>query len=396
MRRDLAIAAELRARCPDLEIDWLAQPPATAVLEAAGETVHPASAQLAREVASVEAHAGEHRLPVFRAWRDLDEILVANFMVFADVVRETRYDLWIGDEAWEVDHFLHENPELKTAPYAFLTDFVGWVPMDDDEAPLTASHNAEMVEQVERRPAVRDAALFLGEPEDVVDREFGPGLPSIAEWVPRHFEFPGYVLPAGHGPAAGRREGPPEIVAAVGGTSVGAPLLQRILDAFALLRADVPDARLLAVGGPRIDRSGLAVPEGAAVTGYAADLPQQLATCDLAIVQGGLATTMELVAARRPFVWVPLRDHCEQQIHVAHRLRRLGAPPPTAYEQTGPEALAPLMLERLRSPVTYRPVDPGGAARTAAALAAVLAGPTRRSRGAIHQSEELLHAVDPA
>jgi hypothetical protein len=30
----------------------------------------------------------------------MDEILLANFMVFDDVVRETDYDLWIGDEAW--------------------------------------------------------------------------------------------------------------------------------------------------------------------------------------------------------------------------------------------------------------------------------------------------------
>ena len=55
----------------------------------------------------------------------MDEILVANFMVFHDVVQDEPYDLWIGDEAWDVDHFLHENPELKTAAYAWLTDFVG-------------------------------------------------------------------------------------------------------------------------------------------------------------------------------------------------------------------------------------------------------------------------------
>ena len=60
----------------------------------------------------------------------MDEILVANFMVFTDVVRDEPYDLWIGDEAWELDHFLHENPELKTAAYAWLTDFVGWLPVE--------------------------------------------------------------------------------------------------------------------------------------------------------------------------------------------------------------------------------------------------------------------------
>jgi pimeloyl-ACP methyl ester carboxylesterase/predicted glycosyltransferase len=395
VHRDLAIAAELRTLCPDLEITWLAQPPAAAVLEAAGEALHPASAQLAGEVGHVESYAGEHALPVFRAWRDMDEILVANFMVFADVVRETRYDLWIGDEAWEVDHFLHENPELKTAPYAFLTDFVGWLPMTDDEAPLVADHNAEMVEQVERNPWVRDVALFLGEPEDVVERPFGEGLPSIREWVAHRFSFPGYVLPREFETAPPRSDGPPVIVAAVGGTAAGAPLLRRVLEAFALLRRDIPEARLLAVCGPRIDPGDITAPEGATLVGLVADLPRRLATCDLAVVQGGLATTIELIAARRPLVWVPLRDHCEQQLHVAHRLRRLGAPPPTAYEHTGPEALAALMLERLRTQVHYAPVDPGGAARAAQAIAVLLGQRKGREGGHVHSQKEAQHAIHP-
>ena len=394
VHRDLAIAAELRARCPDLEISWLAQPPSAAVLQAAGETIHPASAQLAGEVAHIESYAGEHTLPVFRAWRDMDEILLANFMVFADVVRETRYDLWIGDEAWEVDHFLHENPELKTAPYAFLTDFVGWLPMNDDEAPLVADHNAEMVEQLERHPWVRDAALFLGQPEDVIDRPFGPGLPSIREWVAQRFAFPGYVLPR-HFEAAPRSAGPPLIVAAVGGTAAGAPLLRRVVDAFALLRSDVPDAQLLAVCGPRIDGADIAAPEGATLAGLTQDLPRRLASCDLAVVQGGLATTMELIAARRPLVWVPLREHCEQQLHVAHRLRRLGAPPPTAYEHTGPEALAALMLDRLRAEVHYAPVDRGGAARAADAIAALLGETTDPPDRETQTQQEPRHAIHP-
>jgi len=46
----------------------------------------------------------------------MDEIQLANFMVFLDAVHQAPYDLWIGDEAWGLDYFLHENPELKTAP----------------------------------------------------------------------------------------------------------------------------------------------------------------------------------------------------------------------------------------------------------------------------------------
>ena len=48
----------------------------------------------------------------------MDEILLANFMLFHDVASDPPYDLWIGDEAWELDYYLHENPELKSAPYA--------------------------------------------------------------------------------------------------------------------------------------------------------------------------------------------------------------------------------------------------------------------------------------
>ena len=82
----------------------------TEVLEARGERIHPASAFLASDSAHIESEASEHDLHCFQAWRRMDEILVANFMVFHDLVQDEHYDLWIGDEAWEVDYFLHENP----------------------------------------------------------------------------------------------------------------------------------------------------------------------------------------------------------------------------------------------------------------------------------------------
>lgn len=125
VQRDLAVARALRRRAPDLQIDWLAQPPVSDVLLRSGEHVHPMSQCLSSESAHWESWAGIHRLHAFYAYRDMDEILLANFMVFLDLVREVPYDLWVGDEAWEVDYFLHENPELKTAPFVFMTDFLG-------------------------------------------------------------------------------------------------------------------------------------------------------------------------------------------------------------------------------------------------------------------------------
>ena len=202
-QRDVAIARELRQLVPDLEIDWLAQHPVTAVLEGEGERVHPMSAELANESGHIESESAEHDLHCFQAWRRMDEILLANFMVFHDVAREENYDLWIGDEAWELDYYLHENPEEKRAAYVWLTDFVGWLPMPDGgerEAFLTADYNAEMIEHIARFPRIRDRALYVGNRDDVVADAFGPDLPLIRDWTEQHFDFAGYV--SGFDPAA--------------------------------------------------------------------------------------------------------------------------------------------------------------------------------------------------
>lgn len=117
-RRDLAIAQELRQLRPGIQVDWLAQDPVTRLLAANDETIHPASALLANESRHIEAEAGEHDLNAFQALRRMDEILVANFMVFQEVLEQQRYDLVVADEAWEVDHYWHEHPELKRAQLA--------------------------------------------------------------------------------------------------------------------------------------------------------------------------------------------------------------------------------------------------------------------------------------
>ena len=44
---------------------------------------------------------------------------------------------------------------------------------------------------------------------------------------------------------------------------------------------------------------------------------------------------MELAAARRPFVYVPLENHFEQNLHVRHRLERYGAGTCMRYAEAG-------------------------------------------------------------
>ncbi|HEX3507289.1 MAG TPA: alpha/beta hydrolase, partial [Candidatus Dormibacteraeota bacterium] len=260
--RDVAIARELRRQVPGLEVEWLAQPPLVTLLEACGETVHPASRELAPEATHVDAESGEHELHAFEMIRRMDEILCANFMVFNDVVSQEKFDVWIGDEAWEVDHFLHENPELKTSPYVWMSDFVGFMPMPiggEREARLVADYNAEMLEHVERHPEIRDISIFIGDPADVVAERFGPGLPLIQEWTARHFQFSGYVLPfdsaeRGDDRALRRSLGVDAderlIVGSAGGSAVGIHLLRRIAAGFRIVRVQDPKARMLLVCGP--------------------------------------------------------------------------------------------------------------------------------------------------
>jgi pimeloyl-ACP methyl ester carboxylesterase/predicted glycosyltransferase len=380
-QRDAAIARELRKLVDGLEIDWLAQDPVTRVLAAEGERIHPASEHLASESRHIESESAEHDLHCFQAIRRMDEILINNFMVFHDIVREDHYDLWVGDEAWELDYYLHENPREKRAPYAWMTDFVGWLPMpdgDEREAYLTADYNAEMVEHIDAHPTLRDRAVFVGNPDDIVDERLGPQLPMIRDWTERNFEFAGYVT--GFDPRdlgdrdelrheLGYRPDEKVCIVSVGGSGVGEHLLRRVIASFEDAKRMVPELRMIVVAGPRIDPDSLPHPEGLEVVAYVHNLYRHLAACDLAVVQGGLTTAMELTASRRPFLYFPLRHHFEQNMHVAHRLGRYGAGRRMDFDRASPEGIAAAIAEEIGRPVDYRPVETDGARRAAEKLA---------------------------
>jgi len=249
------------------------------------------------------------------------------------------------------------------------------------EAFLTADYNAEMIEHVARYPRIRDRAIFVGDPDDIVPDRFGPGLPPIREWTEEHFSFAGYIT--GFDPRTlgdrqalraelGYRPDERVCIVSVGGSGVGADLLRRVIASFTEAKRLVAELRMVVVAGPRIDPATIPAAHGLEVRPYVHDLYRHLAACDLAIVQGGLTTAMELTANRRPFIYFPLKRHFEQNLHVRHRLERYRAGRRMDFDDSPPEAIAHAIAQEIGRDVDYRPVASDGAARAAATIAELL------------------------
>jgi UDP-N-acetylglucosamine:LPS N-acetylglucosamine transferase len=238
-----------------------------------------------------------------------------------------------------------------------------------------------MIEQIARFPSVRDRAIFVGAPEDVVPHGFGDGLPEIRPWVQEHFDFSGYVLAPDAGEPADREALRAELgyrrdelvcLVTVGGSGVGAGLLRRVIDAYPQARARVPGLRMIVVCGPRIDPASLPSHDGLEVVTYVDRLSRHLAACDVALTQGGLTTCMELAAAKRPFVYFPLRRHFEQNLHVRHRLERYGAGRAMDLATATPQTIAGAIATALQDGAHSAEVERDGAARAARLIADLL------------------------
>jgi predicted glycosyltransferase len=227
-------------------------------------------------------------------------------------------------------------------------------------------------------PRIRDRAVFVGNPDDIVPDRLGPELPAIREWTEANFAFAGYVT--GFDPAAladraalrdelGYRPDEQVCVVTVGGSGVGEALLRRVIAAYPEAKRQTPALRMVVVAGPRIDPAALPHHDGLEVHAFVNRLYRHLAACDLAVVQGGLTTCMELTANRRPFLYFPLRHHFEQNFHVAHRLDRHRAGRRMDYATGDPDAIADAITAEIGRTVDCRPVETDGAARAASLIA---------------------------
>jgi len=373
VKRDLVIADEMRKQKPGLSIDWLAIDPVRTYLENNGERIHPMSKFMLDESGHFESHGtASFSLNATEAVWAMDKILNNNFMVFTDVLNESPYDLVVGDESWEVLDNLHYNPSLKKVPFVFMTDFIGMTKVNQD--PTQRDHvynfNGSWVEKWKIHPEATDLAIFIGNQDDIPDTPFDEGLPNRRQWANEHFEFSGYVLsfdPADYADRQSTREAlgftreDKILLVAVGGTSVGRPLIEKCLVAQPALQDAIPGIRTIIMCGPRIDLTSFDRYENVEFKPFVSEPTNLYSACDLAVIQGGLATAMELTALNRPFLYFPLKEHFEQQDFVSYRLERYRAGMRMDFDETDPARLAQTIAANIGKPVNYHPVNTDGA-----------------------------------
>lgn len=383
--RDLAIARELRKRNPDVDISWLAYEPASQVIKGAGENLLPECDRHSGMTLGLESQAKGSRLNIMKAMFNLGSSATNEALeVFKEITGRQQFGLVIGDESTEILWGFRKDPTLKKTPFVFITDFVGWGAMTNSLIERLVAYyiNRSFYNRKElKKPAVdMDLCLFVGEDEDIPDTKIGLMLPTCREWARARCRFIGYVLafnPSEYADKAKVRATigygkEPLVTCSIGGTSIGKELLSLCGRSYPIMKERLPGLRMILVCGPRLSVQSLDVPWGVEVKGYVPDLYQHFAASDLAVVQGGGTTTLEMTALRCPFLYFPLEEHYEQQVQVAGRLKRHGAGVKMIYSKTTPESLAEAIISNIGKKVTYPPIPTDGAQKAAELIGQLL------------------------
>jgi len=370
--RDLAIAKELRKRIPAVEIHWIAAHPATILLAEAGESILPEAEDFANYnvVAEKVAQSG-FRLNIIKYAFNATSLLMKNLKPLRQAIARQHYDIVIGDEAYELFVGLMKKKIRIDIPFVMILDFFGMDPLtlNPFEKLFAYLLNITLLRSGSFFSRPMNTALFIGEAQDIADKPLGFLMPNRRKLAEKFLQFVGYVLPfnpadyvnsssvktkLGYGQE-------PLVVCSIGGTAVGKELLNLCCKAYPIVRKEIPDVRMLVVCGPRLEKRAMKVPEGVEVKGYVPCLYKYLAASDLAIVQAGGTTTLELTALKRPFLYFPLEGHFEQQVHVSEQLARHKAGIRMSYKETTSVALAEKVISTIGSEVDYLPVPTDGA-----------------------------------
>lgn len=370
--RDVAIVDEIRKVRPDAEIDWIATSPAREFLADRGERILPVSGMWGDPTGQAESLAGtagglnliKWAFGLRKGWTKTGRLSI-------DLMERGAYDVAIGDESYDLAIALAGDASPPACPCFVLFDFLGMDAMNWN--PLQRLVAIAFNRVWSKDPRGRYQPVFLGEIEDIPPRSFGPFLPDRRAWAERHALIVGHVLTFDpteyHDRAAVRARlgyGPePLVVASIGGTAVGGELLRLCVEAFPYARRRVPDLRMVVVCGPRVSLPDADLPQGVELRGYVPKLHEHFAACDLALVQGGGTSLLELTVLNRPFLYFPLANHFEQMIHVAWRQERLGAGVKLMQREISAEELGLRVATETGREVRYPSLAVDGARRLA-------------------------------
>lgn len=377
VQRDLSVARALREQCPAVNIRWIAGSPAREALLVAGERLAPEADDYRCETDLAESTAHDGRLNLTSYTYRALSAWFHNANLIGRAAKRGKYAAIVGDETYEilVANFFG-NYVLPPVPFVLMYDFLGMESTTNGPIERLGAWALNLIWSHEWRVTSRgrNAALFIGELEDVPDRRFGALLPQRRRYAKGHIEFVGYVLPYALGGVPPRGALRQElgygdervVICSVGGTSVGRELLELCGRVYPLAATRVPGLRMLVVAGPRIDPNSLDLPAGVKRHGMVDALWRHFAAADLAVVQGGGTTTLELEVLRTPFLYFPVEGHAEQEVTVAGRLARHGAGVRMQHSATTPASLADAIVTHLGEVVSYPAVVADGARRAAA------------------------------
>ena len=372
--KDFAIAEKIRAQNPKAEITWLAADPADLVIEKKGENLHPYSKQFASYSAFAEKASRGTRLNLFNYVLSSGSGWIRNVKIIKQILSEEHFDLVVGNETYEIVIALIFKLLKIRIPLVIIYDFLGLDSLSGNISERIGNYVLNWIWTKDYMVFSGEnmKALFVGEPEDIPDKKLGFLLPNRREYAKAHYKFIGYIIlfdPEKYKDKIKIREKwgygeEPLIICSIGGTSIGKGLLELCNQSYPIIKEKFPGLRMVLVAGPRLAPETIKTKVGVEIRGYVPELYQHYAACDLAIVQGGLSSTLELTALRRPFIFFPIEGHSEQE-SVAKHLARYNAGIKMYYSKTTPDTLAEQVISNLNKEVFYRAINTDGAQKAA-------------------------------
>ena len=195
--RDLEIARAMRKLNANIEISWLAKPPASTVVIEAGEKLLPEAELLVQETDELQQLSGGYDSNLTRYVMKVKKPWQKNASVLKDLIEKNKYNLVIGDETYDILIERVTNKNYQPFQFAIIYDIFGvdCVSSNPMEKITTYYINRLWINGWLSDPPIVNASIFVGEIEDIPDKSFGLLLPNRRDLARKHMNFVGYILP---------------------------------------------------------------------------------------------------------------------------------------------------------------------------------------------------------